>query len=104
MKEITVQEFEEWRKKKEDFLLIDVREPHEYEEVNLEGENIPLGTIAEHASRIPKDKKVVVHCRSGKRSADAINLLEKQYGFTNLYNLRGGILAYIAEINPELGI
>lgn len=104
MKEITVQEFEEWRKKKEDFLLIDVREPAEYEEVNLEGENIPLGTIAEHASRIPKDKKVVVHCRSGKRSADAINLLEKQYGFTNLYNLRGGILAYIAEINPELGI
>lgn len=104
MKEITVQEFEEWRKKKEDFLLIDVREPYEYEEVNLGGENIPLGTIAGHATRIPKDKKVVVHCRSGKRSADAINLLEKQHGFTNLYNLKGGILAYMAEINPELGI
>ncbi|GAB4331045.1 MAG: hypothetical protein OHK0038_05630 [Flammeovirgaceae bacterium] len=104
MKEITVQEFQQWRENKEDFLLIDVRETWENEEVNLGGENIPLGTILNHAAKLPKDKKIVIHCRSGKRSADAINLLEKNHGFTNLYNLKGGILAYIEQIDPELGV
>ena len=47
---------------------------------------------------ISKDKQVVIHCRSGKRSATVINALESQHGFTNLYNLKGGILAYIEEI------
>ena len=51
---------------------------------------------------ISKDKKVIVHCRSGARSANAIGFLEQQHGYTNLYNLSGGILAWAAEIDPTM--
>lgn len=98
MKEITVQELKQLIDEKKDFQLIDVREQYEYDEANINGKLIPMGEIMEHVEEIAKDKQVVVHCRSGKRSATVINALESQFGFTNLYNLKGGILAYIEEI------
>lgn len=52
--------------------------------------------------RFLKDKPVVIHCRSGARSASVINALETQYGFTNLFNLKGGILAWAMEIDPTI--
>ena len=82
--------------------LADVREPHEYEIANLNGELIPVGQVEEHTDQIPTDKKVVVHCRSGKRSGDAIKKLQDQYGYQNLYNLKGGILAYAEEVDNSL--
>ncbi len=97
MKEITVQELKQMQDNQEDFQLIDVREPYEYDEANLGAELIPLGEIPDQMDKIDREKKVVVHCRSGKRSANAIQYLEKQ-GFDNLYNLKGGILAYQQEI------
>lgn len=100
MKEITVQELKQMQDKQEDFQLVDVREPYEYEEANLGAELIPLGEIPAKVDKISRDKKVVVHCRSGKRSANAIQYLEKQ-GFDNLYNLKGGILAYEQEIEND---
>lgn len=102
MKEISVQELKAMQDAGEDFQLIDVREPNEYEAANLGGELIPLSEIADDEDRIEKDKKVVVHCRSGKRSAAAIMELERRYGFENLYNLKGGILAYSDEIDPSI--
>ena len=57
-----------------------------------------MGEILERSAEVSKDKQVVIHCRSGKRSATVISALENQHGFTNLYNLKGGILAYIEEI------
>jgi adenylyltransferase/sulfurtransferase len=69
---------------------------------NLGAQLIPLGVIADNVSRIARDKKVVVHCRSGARSATAIRELESKFGFENLYNLKGGILAYQAEIQSEV--
>lgn len=98
MKEITVQELKQLIDDKKDFQLIDVREEYEYDEVNINGKLIPMGEVMEHVDEIAKDKQVVVHCRSGKRSATVISALESQFGFTNLYNLKGGILAYIEEI------
>lgn len=98
MKEITVQELKQLIDEKKDFQLIDVREQYEYDEANINGKLIPMGEVMEHVDEIAKDKQVVVHCRSGKRSATVINALESQFGFTNLYNLKGGILAYIEEI------
>lgn len=95
VKEITVKELKEMREKGVDFQLIDVRERHEYEEANLNAELIPLGTILDSAAKIAKDKKVIFHCRSGRRSTKAIKKLEAEFGFTNLYNLKGGLLAYI---------
>lgn len=103
MNEITVQELKEKIDKGEDFQLIDVREDFEYETSNLGGVLIPLGGVLIEAEKISKDKPVVVMCRSGKRSAAAIMQLE-QHGFTNLSNLRGGILAWQAEIDPELNV
>jgi rhodanese-related sulfurtransferase len=98
MKEITVRELQQLRDNNADFQLIDVREQHEFDEANLNGLLIPMGEIIDRATEVSKDKQVVIHCRSGKRSATVINALESQHGFTNLYNLKGGILAYIEEI------
>ncbi|HEX2898288.1 MAG TPA: molybdopterin-synthase adenylyltransferase MoeB [Bacteroidia bacterium] len=102
VKEITVQELATWRNLKQDFQLIDVREAYEYEIANLGGVLIPLKTVADHADKVALDKKVVVHCRSGKRSADAIRVLETQFGFQNLYNLKGGILAWADEVDTTV--
>lgn len=102
VKEITVQELEQLKDQSEEFQLIDVREPYEYEIAHLDGILIPLAQIEQNVDRIASDKKVVVHCRSGARSAQAIRTLETKFGFTNLYNLKGGILAYADEIDNTL--
>jgi len=104
MQEISVQELKELIDNKEDFQLVDVREPAEYDQANLGGELIPLQTIPNNIDKISKDKKVVVHCRSGKRSANAITFLEQNYGYTNLLNLSGGILAWQEEIDDSLDV
>lgn len=102
MKEITVKELKAMMDKKEDFQLIDVREEYEYDICQIGGALIPMGEINENIEKISRDKKVVVHCRSGKRSASVIHMLEQQHGFTNLYNLKGGILAWADEIDHSL--
>ena len=101
--EITVQDFQKWRTQNIDFQLIDVREGYEYEAANLGGTLIPLNNLAHNLDMISKEKPVVVHCKSGARSAKAIELL-KSYGFTNLFNLKGGILAYAKEIDAHLTV
>ncbi|EHQ27200.1 rhodanese-like domain-containing protein [Mucilaginibacter paludis] len=103
MKEISVQELKEKMDKGEDFQLIDVREDFEYEMSNLGGTLIPLAGILIESEKIAKDKPVIMQCRSGKRSAVAIMQLE-QKGFTNLYNLTGGILAWADEIDPSMQV
>lgn len=102
MKEVTVQELKALIDNKADFQLIDVREPHEYQIANLGGELIPLGQVDAQADKISRDKQVVVHCRSGARSGNAIQFLEQKYGLNNLYNLKGGILAWSDQIDPSV--
>ena len=101
MKEVTVQELKKMMDSNADFQLIDVREPHEYDICNLNGELIPMSDIPNNVDKIAKDKQVVIHCRSGKRSGDMLLWLEKNHGFTNLYNLKGGVLAWARDIDPE---
>ena len=103
MKEITVTELKQLQDSGADFQLIDVREAYEYENANLGGLLIPLSTVLANQDKISRDKQVVIHCRSGARSGNAVLILEKQ-GFTNLYNLKGGILAYAKEIDPSLQV
>jgi rhodanese-related sulfurtransferase len=103
MKEISVLELKDKMDAGEDFQLIDVREDFEYEMSNLGGELIPLSGILIESNKIDKNKPVVVMCRSGKRSAAAIMQLE-QHGFKDLYNLKGGILAWADEIDPEIQV
>jgi adenylyltransferase/sulfurtransferase len=102
MKEVTVQELKNLKESGADFQLIDVREPHEYEICNLEGELIPMSEIPYNVDKISKNKQVILHCRSGKRSGDMLLWLEKNHGFNNLYNLKGGVLAWSREIDPTM--
>ncbi|MCL4115097.1 UNVERIFIED_CONTAM: hypothetical protein GTU68_037654 [Idotea baltica] len=87
-----------------DFQLIDVREPFEYEIVHIGGILMPKSEIDQHIKQIDRDKKVIVHCRSGKRSADVIQYLNIEHGFTNLINLEGGLIRYASDVDPELTI
>ena len=102
MKSITVQELKTLLDTQADFQLIDVREPFENDICTLNGELIPMNEIPAHFEKISKDKQVVIHCRSGKRSGDVIQYLETNHGYDNLYNLTGGILAWAAEIDPAM--
>lgn len=102
MKEVTVQELQALKQSGADFQLIDVREPHEYDICNLEGELIPLAEVPHNVDKISKAKKVVIHCRSGARSGQAVQWLEKNQKLENLYNLKGGILAWAKEIDTSM--
>jgi rhodanese-related sulfurtransferase len=103
MKSITVEELKARMDSGEKINLIDVREPHEYEEANLGGRLFPLGKIqtmqVEDLEDL-KDEEVIIHCRSGKRSAMACQVLD-QMGFTNTYNVEGGILAWQEKFGSE---
>lgn len=101
VKEITVEEFYSLRTNGFDFQLIDVREPYEFEEVNLGGELIPIDKVLSEAEKIDKSRQVIIHCRVGGRSAKAIRELEDKFGFDNLYNLKGGILEYLELYKTE---
>ena len=102
LKEISVNELYEWQVRGDDYQLIDVREPHEFEIANIGGELFPLASIAAVADKISREKKVVIHCKMGGRSAKAIRQLQDEFGFDNLYNLKGGIIKWIDDIQPEL--
>ena len=106
MKEMTVQELKSKMDKKEPFQLIDVREQFEYDIVNLGGELVPLSQVENNpdllSCRIEKDKPVIIHCKMGGRSAKAVELMQQKHGYKNLYNLKGGIIAYVNEIDPSL--
>jgi len=104
MKELTVQELKLKQNNNEKFQLIDVREEYEVEVGNIGGTHIPMGEILNHIDEFSREIPVVFHCRSGARSAAVVNALEQQYGFTNLYNLKGGITAYSNEIDENIKV
>lgn len=101
VKEILPEQLFEWINNEENIQVIDVREPEEYDEMNIGAQLIPLATVAGHADEISRDKKVIIHCKGGARSAKAIRELEEKFGFTNLYNLKGGIDGYVRAIDLE---
>lgn len=102
MKEVTVSELKALKENGEEFQLIDVREEYECEICSINGEHIPMGNIPQSVEKISRDKKVIIHCRSGARSGNIVKWLEKNYHFDNLYNLKGGILAWAEEIDTSL--
>lgn len=96
MKDITTEELKQKLDNKEDFLFIDVREQNEYDEFNLGAKLIPLNTLPGALNELEpfKEKEIVIHCRSGARSANAKNFLA-QMGYKNVRNLLGGVLRWI---------
>ncbi len=95
MKVIDVKELKRKLDAREDFLFIDVREPHEFSEFNLGATLIPLGEIPEAISDMKdkKDTEIILHCRSGARSGRAAMFMEAE-GFSNVTNVEGGVLAW----------
>jgi molybdopterin/thiamine biosynthesis adenylyltransferase/rhodanese-related sulfurtransferase/molybdopterin converting factor small subunit len=100
--EISVEELSAMRGRGDPFVLVDVREPHEIAICALPGSvKIPLGELAENLHRLSTVDEIVVHCRSGSRSAKAVALL-REAGFRKVRNLAGGILAWADRIDPTL--
>ena len=99
--EITVEELKQRLDAKQDLFVLDVREPHEYKICNINGHLIPLGDLPKRVQELDPAKEIVVHCRSGARSARAVQFLQ-QAGFHQAKNLKGGILAWADRIDPKM--
>ena len=99
--EITPKELKARLDRGDDIFILDVREPHEYQICNLHGHLIPLGDLPKRVSELDSSREIVAHCRSGKRSADAVQFL-RNAGFRKIWNLKGGILAWSDEVDPSV--
>ncbi|PSR52270.1 NADH oxidase [Adhaeribacter arboris] len=95
MEDITTDELKKRLAAGEKPFIVDVREPHEYEEFNIGALNIPLGSLPQHLEELEehKDEEIILHCRSGARSGNAKAYLQQQ-GFEKVRNLLGGMLAW----------
>ena len=83
-------------------VLIDVREPHEFEICRIPGSTlIPLGEVPARMNELNSADEIVVHCRSGARSAQAVDFMMKA-GFRKIRNLQGGILAWSDQVDPSV--
>ena len=102
MKEVTVQQLKQMKEEGSSFQLVDVREKWEVDVCNIGGEHIPLAEIIERKDELSPDVPVIIHCRSGGRSAKLVQILHLQFGKENVLNLQGGILAWADEIDTSL--
>ncbi len=100
--EIDPVEVKKWIDEKRDFVLIDVREPHEYQICKIDAAKlIPLGQVPNRLGEIDKNAQIVVHCKSGARSAKAQKAMQEA-GFGNVLNMKGGILAWSDKVDPRV--
>jgi molybdopterin/thiamine biosynthesis adenylyltransferase/rhodanese-related sulfurtransferase len=99
--EITPRELKARLDRGDDLYILDVREPHEYQICNLKGHLLPLGELPRRVHELDSSREIVAHCRSGKRSAEAVDFLRKA-GFRKILNLKGGILAWSDEVDPSV--
>ena len=100
---ITPKQLKQWQDDKEDILLVDVREPGEYEIVSIPGAVlIPKGEflMGDALERMPQDKKIVVHCKSGARSAEVLAVLHSA-GFADAVHVGSGIIGWVNQIEPH---
>jgi len=99
---VSVQELKSMQDKQTEFFLLDVREPHEYDTARIPGSKlVPLGELGRRLNELPRGEKIVVHCKSGSRSARAVAQLQNA-GFNDVWNLAGGIGAWSDEIDPSV--
>ncbi len=98
---ISVEELKQRKDAGEDIFVLDVREPHEYQICNISGYLIPLNDLPKRVHELDSSREIVAHCRSGVRSAKAVEFL-RQSGFTKVRNLMGGILAWAEKIDPAM--
>ena len=100
--EISATEVKKMMDERRPFVLVDVREPHEYQICRIPGSKlIPLGDVPKRMHELNSADEIVVHCRSGQRSAQAVELLMKA-GFRKIHNLKGGVLAWADQVDPTM--
>lgn len=100
--DITAKELKNWMDGKKKFILVDVREPEEYEICKIPGSRlIPLSTLPQHVNELGTEDEIVLHCKSGMRSMKGLGVLQK-FGFKKLHNLKGGIVAWSDEVDPSV--
>jgi molybdopterin/thiamine biosynthesis adenylyltransferase/rhodanese-related sulfurtransferase len=99
--EMQVEELKQRLDRGDDIYVLDVREPHEYQICNIGGHLIPLGELPNRVNELDTSREIVAHCRSGVRSAKAVNFL-RQAGFKKVHNLAGGILAWADRVDPSM--
>ena len=99
--EISPRELKKRLDRGDDIYVLDVREPHEYQICNIHGHLIPLGELPRRVHELDSSREIVAHCRSGKRSAEAVDFLRKA-GFKKISNMTGGILAWADEVDPSV--
>ena len=103
MNEINVETLKRWRDEHIPHTLVDIREPYEREVSHIEGLHIPMGEIMQRMDELPTDHPVVIHCRSGSRSAAVTHALTA-HGLDNVHNLQGGITAWAERLDPNLEV
>ena len=104
MRIISALELNDAMQKGQEFEIVDVREPYEYDACNIGSLHIPMGEICNRITDLPKDKNIVFMCRSGKRAEAVANILTTDYSISNVYILDGGILAWKDKIDSTLDI
>tara|TARA_B100000003_G_scaffold29210_1_gene23345 strand:- start:1955 stop:2275 length:321 start_codon:yes stop_codon:yes gene_type:complete len=85
-----------------DYQLIDIRDDYEYDICCIGGEKISMYSIIKNINKLSKSKKVIIYCRTGSRSSNIIDLIEKKFQYKNIYNLEGGIMKWREDIDPTL--
>lgn len=104
MQWITPKELQKSRLTSENWLILDVREEYEHDICSIDATHIPMAEMVKRHHEIDKSKSVVVMCKTGKRAEAVANLMECEFGFSDVYVLEGGILNWIAEIDNQLEI
>ena len=99
--EITPKELKARLDRGDDIYVLDVREPHEFQICNSNGHLIPLGELSRRVHELDSSREIVAHCKSGKRSAEAVEFL-RGAGFRKVSSLKGGILAWSDQVDPSV--
>jgi sulfur-carrier protein adenylyltransferase/sulfurtransferase len=100
--QITPSELKSRLDKGEEVFLLDVREPSEREICNIGGELIPKDSVTNSLDRLPRNKEIVIYCRSGGRSQAVAQELYTNHGFRNVINLAGGMLRWADDVDPSM--
>ena len=85
-----------------DFQLIDIRDEYEFDICCIGGEKINMYSITDNLDKLSREKKIIIYCRTGSRSATIVSLLEKNFSFKNVYNLDGGIMKWREDVDPSI--
>ena len=85
-----------------DFQLVDIRDEYEFDICCIGGEKINMYSITDSLDKLSREKKIIIYCRTGSRSATIVSLLEKNFSFKNVYNLDGGIMKWRQDVDPSI--